>query len=449
MHSFKILNLKLKILLRSRSGQSLAEVMIGLAIGAILIGAASFAITTTLKTNLTTQRSQFAANAAQETIERVRAFASSDWQNIYGLTKGSSTQYYFVATGTQFFVNQGKEGVIENDIRSGLVGQWGFDEATGTVAYDMTGNRNSGSFSVDPTQSTSTCKVGNCLNYNGTTGGVVSITSSSSLNFSTSSFSVSMWGFHRDFTYPKTWFMINKSNGCYVAGRPGWDIGHGFNSSGINICYSDGVNGSSNRSLTFESQYRPDAVKNKWTHLVIVFDTSSHFIKAYVNSIKQTQELDISTITGSVNNSNSLNIGGMYGWKTDGFLDDVRIYNRALSADEVKQLYNSATYSRYFYVENGCRTNDASSTYSGVSPCGGGSVDDPSSQKISSVVQWGTGGTGQIILADILTRWKNAIFQQSDWSGGVSENVLINSGTTFASSSNVNSGGGSLRINGL
>ncbi|TSC52476.1 MAG: Uncharacterized protein LiPW41_246 [Parcubacteria group bacterium LiPW_41] len=437
MHSFKILNLKLKILLQSRSGQSLAEVMIGLAIGAILIGAASFAITTTLKTNLTTQRSQFAANAAQETIERVRAFASSDWQNIYGLTKGSSTQYYFVATGTQFFVNQGKEGVVENDIRSGLVGQWGFDEATGTVAYDMTGNRNNTNFSGSIVRATTTCKIGNCVGLDGASDSYIS----SSNNMSpTSSQTYSIW------IKPN---VLSGLVGIFTTHNYVLTSNIGINLTNdrlsISIGYTDGTREFSTKLSNFLLS------TNSWTHVVLIYNATDNSVSFYVNGTYDSRWALAKTVKFT---SEKVLFGQwsyvyLGNYRFNGSIDDARIYNRALSADEVKQLYNSATYTRYFYVENGCRTNDASSTYSGVSPCGGGSVDDPSSQKISSVVQWGTGGTGQIILADILTRWKNAIFQQSDWSGGVSENVLINSGTTFASSSNVNSGGGSLRINGL
>jgi hypothetical protein len=411
---------------KKRAGQSLAEVMVGLAIGAILIGAASFAITTTLKTNLSSQRSQFAASSAQEIIERVRGYASADWQNIYGLSKGSSTPYFFVASSSQFFVVQGSEGVVEGDIRSGLVGQWGFDEATGTVVYDGTGNKNNGDFVGDVVRATSTCKIANCLSFS-TASTYISIPTSS-LFHPTSSITVSAWVSMASSTGTFDAVVIPGSDDYYLQAQwPKWRF-YVYNTLGI---YKDvySIN---------------DIITNQWTHLVGTYDGSN--VVLYVNGAIQNSN----SLTGDLRNSNGALTFSSSGRYFNGNIDDVRIYNRALSADEVKQLYNSTAYTRYFYVENGCRTNDASSTYSGVSPCGGGSVDDPSSQKVSSVVQWGTGvGTGQIILADILTRWKNAIFQQSDWSGGVSGNVLINSGTTFASSTNVNSGGGSLRINGL
>ena len=427
---FKIKKLRV---LCARDGQSLAEVMVGLAIGAILIGAASFAITTTLKTNLSSQRSQFAASSAQEIIERVRGYASADWQNIYGLTKGSSTPYFFVASSSQFLVVQGSEGVVESDVRNGLVGQWGLDEATGTVAYDGTGNKNNGTLMGGPTRATSTCKIGNCLGFNGSTD-YVSVSSISQPN---------------ERTY--TWWHNVSVNGSSVFPSP---IAHGGYSNGMRVIWRDDTSDKTTVQVTTGSDVTPTFTLSSldadqvgiWYHYVLTYD-GINTGKLYKNGVL----VDTKTSgTGAIKTTASPFYIGVSQFYWNGLVDDVRFYNRVLSADEAKQLYNNTAYTRYFYVENGCRTNDASSTFSGVSPCGGGSVDDPSSQKVSSVVQWGTGaGTGQVTLADILTRWKNAIFQQSDWSGGISGGVLINSGTTFASSTNINSGGGTLRINGL
>lgn len=422
---------KLRVLF-ARDGQSLAEVMIGLAIGAILIGAASFAITTMLKTNLTAQRSQFAANLAQETIERVRSYASADWQNVYGLSKGSSTPYYFVASGTQFLVVQGSEGIIENDIRSGLVGHWGFDEATGTIAYDGTGNKKHGVLTNNPIRATSTCRVSSCLQFDGLTN-YVSIPAPAI----TTAFTFSSWVY-------------------YVASEGGY--------AGL-INSITGINGQRNRILLNNSNQMyyqslvggvtsdfyftiPSTYKNSWHHYVLIYNGSN--LTAFYDGLQtDVPKSLVGTLDGGTTNA-TLGWGSQTIYHLNGYMDDVRIYNRALSANEVKQLYNSSIYSRSFYVEDACRTNDASSTYSGVSPCGFGSVDDPSSQKITAQVDWGTGlGVGQIVLSDMLTRWKNAIFQQSDWSGGTSGDVLINSGTTFASSTNVDFTDGSLRVDGL
>lgn len=421
------------MLWKKRAGQSLAEVMIGLAIGAILIGAASFAITTALKTNLSAQRSQFAANLAQETTERARSYASADWQNIYGLTKGSSTPYYFVATGTRFLTVQGSEGIIENDIRSGLVGQWGFDEATGTIAYDGTGNKNNGTFSGTISRLLSGCKMGNCVTATGTT---ATANLGSSTLFDSPAFSFSMW------ISPVTIKAGDQYNNI-ILGRESYTTSgfrFGIRNSGQLYFWASQSGG------TVSVTSAASIPVGSFSHIVLTYSSSTASI--YINGLASGTGTGTFIVPVGVQLVVNGGIGGTQ--SSNSTIDDFRVYNRALSADEVKQLFNSNVYSRLFYVENACRTTDASSTYSGVAPCGGGSVDDPSSQKVTAVVSWGTGfGSGQVVLSDMLTRWKNAIFQQSDWSGGSSGNILINSGTTFASSSNINFGGGSIRINGL
>lgn len=222
----------------------------------------------------------------------------------------------------------------------GLVAYWSLDEGTSTVAWDMSGSQNNAVVSAGTTWTNG--RRGKAVDFTTPASSPnIAAPSSSSLNFGTGSFSVSMWGKYRDFTYPKAWFMIKKSNTCYVAGNAGWDIGHSYNSDGIYICYTDGTNLVQNYSLTFDTGYKPSDLINKWAMITVVFDKSANRVKVYVNGVKQTNEYDISTVTGSVSNSSNLTIGTMYGWQSDGVVDDVRIYNRALSASEVSAMYKS------------------------------------------------------------------------------------------------------------
>ena len=437
----------------SRSGQSLIEVIVGLAIGAILMGASAFAIAGMIQTNNTSQKWRSATALAQGLLTNTRAYGTVNWQNLYGLSKGSGSDYFLNASGTTYNVIWGKEGMLDNDVTSGLVGEWKFDEdigTTSTLTYDATGNGNNGILN-SATRTTSTCKIGNCLSFASGTSAYVGIPDQNSLDFGTGSFSVALWAYHQAYSYPQTFFPIRKSVACQSAGNPGWDIGQGYSATGISICLNDGTTGGITY-VAFDAGYRPTDLLNKWAHLVVVFDRSAKSIKFYVNGVKQTNERDISTITGSVNNTAAVSIGNVAGWLMYGLMDDVRIYNRALSAYEVGQLYNSNVFRRYFYVENTCRTNDASSSISGVSPCAVGSADDPSTQKISAITEWTTptGANPQVLLSDYVTRWKNSVFQQNDWSGGPNASgVITNPTNLFSSSSGINFSGKSLRIQGL
>ncbi|MEK7176582.1 MAG: LamG domain-containing protein, partial [Patescibacteria group bacterium] len=77
---------------------------------------------------------------------------------------------------------------------------------------------------------------------------------------------------------------------------------------------------------------------NTWYHLVGVFQSASNTVTFYVNNVVQTTSgfaggLPSTTGFGYIGVSNAASF-------FPGSLDDVRIYNRALSAAEVLQLYN-------------------------------------------------------------------------------------------------------------
>lgn len=417
-------------LCHSRSGQSLIEIIVGLAIGSILIGAAAFAISAMLQANLTNQKGQAALAFSQELLNKAKAYGSADWQHLYGLEKSSSTQYYLNATGTSYFVIEGKEGVIDNDVTSGLVGHWKFDEdsgSTSTITYDATANGNNGTLVGSPTRTTSTCKIANCLQVNGTS---QYVSLASSLN-PTSYVTVTAWfkrvgvptsGYHIIFMQgTQIEISIPESTGQIRTGVTTATLGRQVFNSGTGL------------------------LDGNWHHLALTYNGSA--LVSYIDGAQTATN----SVTGTITTGSPTNIGNYGGYYANGYIDDVRIYNRALSANEVKQLYSSNIFKRFFYVENACRTNDASSSISGVDPCGMGSSDDPSTQKVTSVVQWTTSaGAGQAMLSDFVTRWKNAIFQQTDWSGGVGGGSPITSpGNTFSSSSGADFTDGSFRIQGL
>jgi len=408
----------------SRDGQSLVEIIIGLAIGAILIGASALAIASMLNANITTQKWKAATVLSQSLLDNVRAYGSVNWQNLYGLSKTSSTQYFLNASGTTYNVIQGQEGMLDNDVTNGLVGEWKFDEdagTTSTLTYDATGNGDNGTLVGGPTRSTSTCKIANCLTFNGTSQRVTLGSVQTGVNVS-----VSAW-INTTSTGERPIFS-NRGSGLYF----------GILTGKIFVYYN---------TATPPDMYSTALINdNKLHHIVWTSNGSSSLI--YIDGVVDNT---ISQTRGSYTGSAYIAFDSPNSEYFQGVIDDVRIYNRVLSADEVKQLYNANIFTRYFYVENTCRTNDASSSISGVASCAGGSADDPSTQKVSAISEWATlTGTNSLSLADYVTRWRNTIFQQNDWSGGASATgTYTNPTNLFSSSSNIDSTGKSLRIQGL
>ena len=213
---------------------------------------------------------------------------------------------------------------------------------TGTTWNDLSGNANSATLVGGVVYSNVNSGV---MDINGTTG-YITAGSGSSLNFGIGSFTVSYWGKYDSYTYPKTFGSIKKSNpNCFSAGGKGWDFGHTYNPSGIDVCVNDGVNLVRN-TLIFNVGARPPDLLNKWTHFVYVVNRSSDRVIGYVNGVRQTSEINISAVTGSTDNTDTLVFGTLYGWFVDGMISDVRLYNDKLSDDEILQNFN-ALHNRY------------------------------------------------------------------------------------------------------
>lgn len=429
IHNTKYLILRAQ----SRAGQSLIEVLIGLTIGAILIGSAAMGIAFMLRSTSSNDNLQMASGMVQSSLDKARAFAGADWQNIYGLTKGTSTTYFLNSSSTQFFVIEGKEGVFGTDVATDLVGRWGFDEATGTIAYDMSGNNNNGTLINSPIHATSTCKLGYCLTFDGVSNYIDVSGFSGVPAFSEGT--LSFW------VYPTRW-----SNYDNVLGLQS-------SATNVNVIRIERSNDLvraifGNSSGSYNDVYSTSTLTaNSWHFIVLTWNSPSSTASVYLDNLPNSN-----TITTWPSLYNAFRIGtGYTGRYFQGIIDDVRIYNRALSADEIKRMYESAVFSRYFVVENVCRTNDASSTISGASPCESGSLEDPSTQRITSIVEWiASSGLTDLTLVDYITRWKNAIFQQTDWSGGSGDDgVYTEPGSSYSSSTNIDTGSESFQLHGI
>jgi hypothetical protein len=74
---------------------------------------------------------------------------------------------------------------------------------------------------------------------------------------------------------------------------------------------------------------------NQWVHLVAVVDRSNNQLNVYKNGAFVAQKSIWGL--GSLSSTQPAPIGG--GGRFPGAIDNVRIYNRALSAQEVEQLY--------------------------------------------------------------------------------------------------------------
>lgn len=95
-----------------RKGQFISEILVAIAIGAILIIGAAVVIAPSLRMETQTRQIQAGAALGKELLENVRAFSESGWNNIAFLSTSSANHYYLVATTSPFTVLSGDETLV-------------------------------------------------------------------------------------------------------------------------------------------------------------------------------------------------------------------------------------------------------------------------------------------------------------------------------------------------
>ncbi len=214
------------------------------------------------------------------------------------------------------------------------ISHWKLDEGYGTTAGDASGNGNYGVLFNNPTWTTG--KLGGATFFDGMDD-YIKVGNSGSEPFDLSgTFSTSLW-FNTSDTYGK---LLNK------AGDQWHDIEFRLRTtSTTNMQYQfwkdSGVLNSSN--TTFDFTYTQDA----WNHLVIVRDDIVKTVKIYMDGVNVVDDTYIGTpmdndyafYMGA--GENSIHTRSDIHYK--GLLDDVRIYDVALSETEIHELYNTSS----------------------------------------------------------------------------------------------------------
>jgi prepilin-type N-terminal cleavage/methylation domain-containing protein len=212
--------------------------------------------------------------------------------------------------------------------QSGLVGWWPLNEGAGSTALDQSGNGNNGTWSGNLINGShyTTGKVGP---YAGNFDGSTDYVNTSNMNFpnpSTGSYSVSAWvNFNSIPSYNARIlsYALDASDGFNLA----------FYLAGSELAFS-GV-----KSGTKYEAVGTSVSTGVWYFVVGEFNSISNTSSLYVNKIQGTSGNPSLGLSGSVN---TLFIGQINGGSYfPGLIDEVRVYNRALSVAEVQALYNA------------------------------------------------------------------------------------------------------------
>ena len=201
----------------------------------------------------------------------------------------------------------------------GLVAAYGFNEGSGTVVNDASGNGNNGT--INGATWTTSGKYGNALNFNGTNA-LVTINNAASLQLTTG-MTLEAWVYP---TVTGPWWgdVIYKGNDNYYL--EGTSNPSGFPAMGGTLPNAPPLYGTGVLAL------------NTWTHLAATYDGAT--MRLYVNGVQVASRAQTGTI---VTSTNPLQIGGdsIYGQYFTGRIDEVRIYNRALSAAQIQSDMNT------------------------------------------------------------------------------------------------------------
>ena len=147
------------------------------------------------------------------------------------------------------------------------------------------------------------------------------------LNPNMADFSISLWMK----TIDTVGNVIGKDSGSGAGYR--FDIASGWNGNCI-FWFQDAARSGS--AYVYAGYVATDG---DWHNIVSVLNRTQKTIKSYSDGILwNTRALDPGFLDGAITNTASLTVGST---SFTGFLDDVRIYNRALSTAEISAIYNA------------------------------------------------------------------------------------------------------------
>lgn len=235
--------------------------------------------------------------------------------NAQATTTGTNDDYY--ATNT-------------NDVTDGLVLWWTGRQQGLNYAQDVS------QYKVQGTITGASWGTGRGLRFDGVNDSVsFGDPVGGHLDPGTGSFGFGGWRRTLSFIGSSDAFISKRDNG--VVTNLGYGINTGSAAWSIRIAQGTGTPA----TVTITSS--PNNYLGQWVHIFGVIDRESQTLKAFFNGI-QVGTTSISVGSGTV--SNSLNL--MFGknpsgtaWSSNCNIDDVRIYNRAPTNDEVNRIYTS------------------------------------------------------------------------------------------------------------
>ncbi|HOI60039.1 MAG TPA: prepilin-type N-terminal cleavage/methylation domain-containing protein [Candidatus Pacearchaeota archaeon] len=212
---------------------------------------------------------------------------------------------------------------VQEELLLNLVSEWTFDNPS-NIGEDTWGNNNGTLVGTPQSIDESSCIFGGCVYFSGAVGNYIQISSSQSLK-NIDEITLSFW--FKNYTTGTSQGPVSKMYGT----KPYWSIW--FSNGRYHVWEIADVT---------SAYYRPDSSHKfdheKWYYVVVTQKGANY--TTYSNSIIGLQNNDIANFSESKSDSNLL-IGSLTTTSCPfkGYIDDVRIYNAALSTSQIKQNY--------------------------------------------------------------------------------------------------------------
>ena len=216
--------------------------------------------------------------------------------------------------------------IIGHPLAQGLVGCWLMNEGGGNMIYDLSGNGNDGTLKGNTHWVPG--KYGSCLDFPGD-GDYVNVPKDTTLDIDTV-FTISFWVF------------FDGANGCYI-------LNNYQDGSGRSILIHSDTDGS-DQSIEVHIDDGSDVTggqavdgvsRNEWHHIVVTRNRGVEDCKSYLDGVATTTFTDntAGTVVSDLDWTFGAQSSATSKQELNGKIDNVMIFDRALSASEIQQLY--------------------------------------------------------------------------------------------------------------
>lgn len=322
------------------------------------------------------------------------------------------------------------------DAPAEMVAWWPLDETTGTIAKNIIDD-NDGAYQGVPFPSPITGKIAGALEFNGNNW--ARVPDSAALDIGTSDFSVDAWVKTTDISLPAK-SIIDKR----ASGERGYHVYLWEGRLGVRLADGTpgGDNGGTNYNVPAQMSLSEDG---QWHFVSVAVDRSSQItfmVDGEVHSTTTTAH------TTSLTNSADLIIGGHTGvgvanpddgWRFRGGIDELEIFDRALSIEEMQDIYEADSHGKCkdqlsgfqldggqnvdISVPQGSELFNVSTDFSAASPAGinfpfgtiSYSVSVPQGESVTTTFEFANGLPDPLVLYKVDEVGKFTLIPQTYW----------------------------------